>query len=60
MNRIHIRNSTHFAEWSDTCAGEMQARAFRRSHTEFRRRKLRRVLQLMPSRVPCGEKLELA
>jgi hypothetical protein len=60
MKRIHIRNATHFIEWSDTNTGEMQARAFRKHHREFKRRKIRRVLQLMPSQVPCGVVMELA
>jgi hypothetical protein len=59
MKRIHIRNATHFVEWNDTPAGEMQARAFRKNSQNFRRRRLRHILQLMPSQVPCGVVMSL-
>lgn len=57
--RLHLRNPTHMVEWPDNNTGQLQARAFRRSHPEFKRRKLRRVLQAWPEQVPCGVILPL-
>lgn len=54
MKRLHMRNDVQMVEWPDTPTGRMQAKAFRRSHSEFKRRRIREVLQLLPSEVPCG------
>jgi len=45
-------------EWADNATGRLQAKAFRQNHQEFKGRKLREVLQLMPSKVPCGQVVE--
>lgn len=60
MNGLHIRNETHMAEWPANNAGLMQAKAFRRSHPEFKGRRIQQVLQMNPSEVPCGVILELS
>lgn len=53
-SRLHIRNDTHMVEWSDNSTGLMQARAFRRSHPEFKRRRIRAVIQAFPTKIACG------
>lgn len=58
MNRYHIGNATHFAEFHHTPAGLVQARAFRKKHQIFKRRRIRSVLQLCPDMVPVGTILE--
>lgn len=58
MRRIHIQNDTHFCEFPDTLAGKIQAMAFRKTHKEFKGKRLRFVLQLIPSAVPCGVIME--
>ena len=59
MNRYHLQNDTHMIEFPATTWGKMQALAFRRTHKEFERRRLREVLQLMPNEAPCGVVIEL-
>jgi hypothetical protein len=39
--------------------GMLMAKAFRRSHSEFKRRHIKPILQLKPLNVPCGEILEI-
>ena len=41
-------------EFPDTEIGEVYARAFRKTHKEFSRRKLKRVLQAYPEKIVCG------
>ena len=53
-SRLHIQNNSHMAEWPDTQAGQMQARAFRKSHPQFKRRRIRSVIQAHPSLIECG------
>jgi len=59
MNRLHMRNSTHMVEFSDNNTGKMQIKALRRSHPEFKGRRIKEVFQLIPEAVPCGEVVEL-
>lgn len=60
FSRLLIRNATHFANFPDHGAGMMQAQAFRRSHPEFKRCRIKSILQMHPSRVPMGEVMELS
>lgn len=55
MKRIRLQNDTHLIEWADNNGGRLQAEAFRKNHPEFKGRKIRSILQLRPSEVPCGE-----
>ena len=55
MLRYNLRNATHMVDFPATCAGRMQAVAFRRSHPAFKRRHIREVLQLRPDLLPCGD-----
>ena len=61
MKRLHMRNKayTHMIEWADTGSGLVQAKAFRRNHPEFKGCRIKRVFQLNPSNVPCGDIIEL-
>lgn len=53
-SRLHIQNDSHMAEWPDNQTGLMQAKAFRRSHPQFKRRRIRKIIQAYPLRVECG------
>lgn len=61
MKRLHMtnQNNTHMVEFPDNNTGKMQIKAFRKSHPEFKGRRIKEVLQLMPLAVPCGEIIEL-
>jgi len=52
--RYHIRNATHLVEWPRNEAGKQQAETFRRTHPEFRRRRIRIVIQACPEEIVCG------
>ncbi len=56
--RLHLQNDIAMIEWIDTPAGLLQAKAFRKSHPEFKNRHIRSVLQAMPDLVKC-EKIYL-
>lgn len=56
MKRLQLRNSTHAIEFPDTPEGMMEAIAYRATHSTFKRRRIRSILQLAPSQVPTGEK----
>lgn len=58
MRRYHLQNQTHLIEFLETPDGLTKAREFRRNRPAFRRRKIRAVLQLRPSQVPCGVVVE--
>jgi len=58
MKRLHMQNNIHMVEFADNNTGKMQIKAFRKSHPEFKGRRIKEVLQLMPSVVPCGEIVE--
>ena len=60
MGRYHIRNATKFVEFPATPAGLMQAKAYRKSHPDFSRRKIRSVLQLLPQLIECGTEYIIA
>ena len=57
--RFHIRNATHMAEFPATPEGEKQAKEFRKTHPEFKRRRIRHVIQCLPSEIECGKVYEL-
>ena len=59
MKRLMIKNTTHKVEFPDTPAGMMQIKAFRKSHQEFKGRRIKAILQLLPSAVPCGDIIEM-
>lgn len=52
--RIHLQNETHIVEWPDTEIGQKKAIEFRKTHKEFKYRRLKRVLQAFPSLIHCG------
>lgn len=54
MQVLILKNQTHFVQFPDNNTGMMQIKAFRQSHPEFKRRKIRAVLQLMPEKVQMG------
>lgn len=56
QNRYHIQNVTHFAEFEFSTSGKEKALAFRANNPEFKRRRIRSVIQAYPSRVPLGKK----
>lgn len=58
-SRLHLQNATHMVEWSDNNGGMLQAKAFRSNHPAFKRRRIKRVLQVYPERVPCGDIIEM-
>ena len=54
MLRLALRNQSHGVEFPDSHAGKLQIKAFRLSHSEFKGRHIRAILQLMPDDMPCG------
>jgi hypothetical protein len=55
MKRLRLGNNTHFVEFPDNCSGLMQIKAFRKSHPEFKGKRIKPGLQLLPSKVSVGE-----
>lgn len=58
QTRLHMHNATHLVEFPATLQGWLDARLFRRDHVEFKGKRIREVLQLMPDAVPCGVMVE--
>jgi hypothetical protein len=59
MMRYHIQNETHMAEFEKSPEGLKQAKLFRATNAAFKRRRIREVWQTEPSRIPCGEVIEM-
>ena len=55
MQRLRISNGEFFAEFPNTNAGMMQAKAFRKNNNQFKRRKIKEILQMLPDKVTMGE-----
>lgn len=59
MRRLRMQNLSHGVEFPDNNTGSLQILAFRKSHPEFKGRKIRQILQLHPNQLPCGNIFEL-
>jgi hypothetical protein len=55
MRRLRLRNATHLVEFPDNGPGMLQAVAFRRLHPQFKRRRIRHILQMCPEQVSLGD-----
>jgi len=55
MQRLFMGNGTHFVNFPDTYAGMMQIKAFRKSHPQFKGRRILPIFQLMPDVIQCGK-----
>jgi len=58
-SRYRIENKTHFVEMPRSIAGRLFLEKFRQTHPEFKRRRVRDIVQACPSKVRIGEIYEL-
>ena len=58
QQRLRISNGEFFAEFPNTDAGMTDAKAFRKTHSQFKYRRIKAILQALPDGIPLGEILE--
>lgn len=54
MLRYHLHNRFHWIEFPHNSEGLNAARTFRKSHPEYKGRRIREVIQAYPSHYPNG------
>lgn len=59
QSRYRIQNNTHFVEMPRSISGRLFLEQFRQMHPEFKRRRIRDIVQAHPSKVRIGEIHEL-
>ena len=57
--RYHLQNDTQMIEFEHTANGYTDAQVIRRIRPEFRRRKIRDVIQVHPERIELGRIYEM-
>jgi RNA recognition motif-containing protein len=55
MQRLSISNGVQFVEFPNTEDGMKQAKEFRKTHPEFKGRRIQTVLQMLPSKIEYGK-----